>query len=453
MGQPGRLGGDLREEPRPRYRLDLFSIEPPALSRFADPYDPDRPPAPPDDFAAQSLSPVPQWPDHRLIMPVEGTGYLKLLDEGPRYESPAPKPQAGARSQAASQPDDPAPAVGRRSALRADRPRRRRRPIPAARQSAGCARPRSLSLEFRDERRGDVADFLGGSGLRHTPARTPNSTGATTPAAQALARRMATDPELEADRAPGPRSPHADANPAPGTGSAVGPPAVEPDRPAPDAPNSRRHQADRPRPLQAGRPSTPSAGPAPRAVSARPRRSRRTWPRCSSPRTSRWTRRSPPACPRAARPYILTMEKAFQLALLNSPRLSVSSSRTSTSTPCRSRSSGSRSARSSSPASRRSTGDRRRRHVRAGRVRLPDREPGQQLPLHHPGDRQPDLGPELRHGRRRRQAVRQRGEGPRSRSPTSSSSTSSARTRSSRRSSRSCRSRRSCRSSGAAAGP
>ena len=27
----------------PRYRLDMFSITPPALARFADPYDPDRP--------------------------------------------------------------------------------------------------------------------------------------------------------------------------------------------------------------------------------------------------------------------------------------------------------------------------------------------------------------------------------------------------------------------------
>ena len=79
----------------PRYRLDIFSIEPPALARFADPYDRDRPPAPPDDFASQSLSPQPQSPDHRMIMPVEGTGYLKLLDEGARYVSPPtplPKP-------------------------------------------------------------------------------------------------------------------------------------------------------------------------------------------------------------------------------------------------------------------------------------------------------------------------------------------------------------------------
>ena len=72
----------------PRWRLDQFSVEPPAGSRFADPYDQDRPPAPPDDFPTQALSPVPQWPDHRLEVPVEGTGYLKLLDEGPRYTSP-----------------------------------------------------------------------------------------------------------------------------------------------------------------------------------------------------------------------------------------------------------------------------------------------------------------------------------------------------------------------------
>ncbi len=76
----------------PRFRLDLYSIDPPALSRFADPYDRDRPPAPPDDLAAQALSPVPQWPDHRLIMPVEGTGYLTMLDQGPRYEPPKPAP-------------------------------------------------------------------------------------------------------------------------------------------------------------------------------------------------------------------------------------------------------------------------------------------------------------------------------------------------------------------------
>ncbi|MFI5459970.1 MAG: hypothetical protein ACHRXM_31505, partial [Isosphaerales bacterium] len=64
----------------PRWRIDLFSVEPPMLSRYADPYDQDVPPAPPDDPAAEALSPVPQWPDNRLLLPVEGTGYLDLLE-------------------------------------------------------------------------------------------------------------------------------------------------------------------------------------------------------------------------------------------------------------------------------------------------------------------------------------------------------------------------------------
>lgn len=64
----------------PRWTIPLFSIEPPSMSRFADPYDPDRPPAPPDDPAAEALSPVPQWPHHRLLVPAEGTGYLDMLE-------------------------------------------------------------------------------------------------------------------------------------------------------------------------------------------------------------------------------------------------------------------------------------------------------------------------------------------------------------------------------------
>ncbi len=64
----------------PRWRIDLFSVEPPMLSRYADPYDQEVPPAPPDDPATEALSPVPQWPDNRLLLPVEGTGYLDLLE-------------------------------------------------------------------------------------------------------------------------------------------------------------------------------------------------------------------------------------------------------------------------------------------------------------------------------------------------------------------------------------
>jgi hypothetical protein len=83
----------------PRFRLDLFSIDPPSLSRFTDPYDPDTPPAPPDDHTSEALSPAPQWPDVRLITPAEGTGYLDMLETWKRQrpEPPsqplAPEPQ------------------------------------------------------------------------------------------------------------------------------------------------------------------------------------------------------------------------------------------------------------------------------------------------------------------------------------------------------------------------
>jgi hypothetical protein len=83
----------------PRWRLDMFSVEPPALSRHADPYDQDAPPAPPDDIPAEALSPVPQWPSNRLIIPVEGTGYLDMFEYWQRNGYPpldrpraAPKP-------------------------------------------------------------------------------------------------------------------------------------------------------------------------------------------------------------------------------------------------------------------------------------------------------------------------------------------------------------------------
>src|SRR3954466_7632515 len=76
----------------PRWRLDLFTVEPPALARHSNPYDPDRPPAPPDDYAAEQLAPVPQWPDNRLLVPAEGTGYLDMLDAWSRQR---PTPAVG----------------------------------------------------------------------------------------------------------------------------------------------------------------------------------------------------------------------------------------------------------------------------------------------------------------------------------------------------------------------
>ncbi len=79
----------------PRFRLDMFSIEPPAMARFADPFDPDHPAAPPDDVAAEALSPVPQAPRTRLLSPTEGTGYLGMLEEWARDKPSPDAPDSG----------------------------------------------------------------------------------------------------------------------------------------------------------------------------------------------------------------------------------------------------------------------------------------------------------------------------------------------------------------------
>ncbi len=93
----------------PRWRIDAFTIEPPALSRFANPYDIDRPPAPPDDRATEALAPTPQWPHHRLLVPQEGTGYLDMLEKGPRYTAPPPAPPVtGVIPPVEPQPPEPA---------------------------------------------------------------------------------------------------------------------------------------------------------------------------------------------------------------------------------------------------------------------------------------------------------------------------------------------------------
>ncbi len=75
----------------PRWTLPIFTVEPPAMSRFAEPFDPDRPPAPPDDPAAEALSPVPQMPHIRLLTPSEGDGYNDLMENGPKYIAPPPE--------------------------------------------------------------------------------------------------------------------------------------------------------------------------------------------------------------------------------------------------------------------------------------------------------------------------------------------------------------------------
>lgn len=90
----------------PRWRLDTYSIEPPAMSRFADYSDQEFPPAPPDDAAAEALSPKPQSPDNRLLVPMEATGYIDMLEAWQRERDALPQPTDEA---APSAPVQPAP--------------------------------------------------------------------------------------------------------------------------------------------------------------------------------------------------------------------------------------------------------------------------------------------------------------------------------------------------------
>jgi hypothetical protein len=154
----------------PRWRLDMFSIEPPAMSRFANPYDPDFPPAPPDDYATEAMSPVPQWPDHRLLVPTEGTGYEDMLEAWAR-EQPQTSPVQTAPPPTLPQPrgvpplNAPPPATG---------------PSPFAPRTAGRSIPAgSVDPEVKPVR---LTQSPGAS--RETSAQTANSgtkTGKVTP--------------------------------------------------------------------------------------------------------------------------------------------------------------------------------------------------------------------------------------------------------------------------------
>src|SRR5258708_13594877 len=53
----------------PRYRLDMFSIQPPALARFADPYNRDPPPPPPPPLPPPPPPPPPHLPPPPPVLP------------------------------------------------------------------------------------------------------------------------------------------------------------------------------------------------------------------------------------------------------------------------------------------------------------------------------------------------------------------------------------------------
>jgi len=281
----------------PRWRLDMFSVEPPALSRFADPYDPDRPPAPPDDYASQSLSPVPQWPDNRLLVPAEGTGYLDMLEAWQR-DRPASRAGAGGPTG----PDAPTPRV-----------------VPSTPPAPGTPSP------FDPATGAGGAENSGPNGRALTPipvpdSRTPNPDPATPDAAatdpgQAQARDRGRDRARDA-------AVRIAAFQESGLPMPVPTPAVTP---IPAAPPS----GDIKPPLVGDDPGQPGGGSDLSApVNPRPdlRRDQRLASEAMAselsgilvPGAVNFNQAEAAGLPRQSDPYVITLEQAFTLALLNS---------------------------------------------------------------------------------------------------------------------------------------
>ncbi len=86
----------------PDWQVRGWHVYPDPRARFADHTNPDRPPYPPDDYAARVLSPNPQKPSKKAgVGRVDGTGYIALLEQWDaqnRAEDPAP-PARGAAPQ------------------------------------------------------------------------------------------------------------------------------------------------------------------------------------------------------------------------------------------------------------------------------------------------------------------------------------------------------------------
>jgi outer membrane protein TolC len=96
------------------WQIENWHVYPDPRSRFADPSDPDHPPLPPDDPAAQYLSPNPQKPHPRdNIGRIEGTGYLDVIaawDAMNRANRPPELPPVEAATPTMSPtPPDPCP--------------------------------------------------------------------------------------------------------------------------------------------------------------------------------------------------------------------------------------------------------------------------------------------------------------------------------------------------------
>ena len=82
----------------PDWAIHNWHVYPDKNARYADPFNPDRPPYPPDDYAAKVLSPNPQKPKKKWgAGRYEGQGYIDLLEqwdaENRAADAPSSMPQ------------------------------------------------------------------------------------------------------------------------------------------------------------------------------------------------------------------------------------------------------------------------------------------------------------------------------------------------------------------------
>ncbi len=183
----------------PRWRIDVFSVDPPWMARYADPYDRDFPPAPPDDYATQALSPVPQWSYNRLIVPV---GRDRATWRCSSNSSPSTRPRRGGygprRAAAVPRPPDNCPRPPRPPAPAPEAVR-----APGGRANAGGLRTPAVP---GDPSPGEMQDLSGRrSGRSWPPAAAPGPRpGAAPPGRPARPpHRSRRDPATPRARIPG----------------------------------------------------------------------------------------------------------------------------------------------------------------------------------------------------------------------------------------------------------
>ena len=95
----------------PDWAVKNWHVYPDPRARFADPFNPDRPPYPPDDYAARVMSPNPQHPHKKAgVGRVDGEGYLHLLEQwDAENRAQNPTPARGAPPQQTDMPRSPYP--------------------------------------------------------------------------------------------------------------------------------------------------------------------------------------------------------------------------------------------------------------------------------------------------------------------------------------------------------